>query len=158
MRRTTAADLDFVMALEHHDDQRPYIGQWPREQHEAALARPDWEHWIIANAKDGSPLGYIIAFDVRHTGEGIYVKRIAVTDKSRGIGREALQALVDHAFHDLGAESVCLAVRHHNERARRMYRALGFADVAQTPDERRLFNQTVDAFGDECAVMRVTKR
>jgi ribosomal protein S18 acetylase RimI-like enzyme len=155
LRPTTEADLDFVLALEHHADQRPYIGQWSRDEHLRAMARADREHWILERPADAARLGYLIGYDVQASGWGVYVKRIAVADKSRGIGRVALRAFVLHAIDDLGASSVCLAVRHHNARAQRMYAALGFVEVPLDPAARRRVTTEVDPFGDDCLLMRV---
>ena len=87
LRRTSIADLDFVLALEHHPDQVSFIGQWTRDEHVATLERADREHLIIE--ADGVPLGYLIGYDVRAAGYGLYIKRIAIAEKSRGIGRAA---------------------------------------------------------------------
>lgn len=155
LRPTTAQDLEFVIGLEHHPDQRPYIGQWTVEEHLEAIARSDREHWIIENESDAAPLGYLIAYDVRDCGEGMYVKRIAVVEKSLGHGRQGLRAFVEHATRDLGAESVCLLVRRANERAKRMYRALGFVEESRSYEQQQAFSEAVDACSDECEVMRV---
>jgi diamine N-acetyltransferase len=155
LRRTTSADLDFVLALEHHPDQKPFIGQWTREQHLETMARADREHWIIERVEDETPQGYLIAYDARDAGYGAYIKRIAITEKSKGIGRDALREFLAHAFRDQGAALVSLAVRHHNARAQRAYAAVGFAERPLSSDEWREFRATVDPVGDECFVMAV---
>lgn len=155
LRRTTPGDLDFVLALEHHPDQRPFIGQWTREQHLETMGRSDREHWIIERADDGLPQGYLIAYDVRAGGYGMYIKRIAITEKSKGVGRQALLEFFAHAFRDRGAASVCLAVRHHNARAQRAYAAVGFVERPLSADEWQAFRTNVDPVGDDCLVMRV---
>ena len=155
LRRTTPADLDFVLALEHHPDQKPFIGQWTREQHLETMGRSDREHWIIERADDGAPQGYLIAYDVRDAGYGMYIKRIATTEKSKGVGREALREFLAHAFGECHAASVCLAVRHHNARAQRAYQAVGFVEQPLSTDEWQAFRTNVDPVGDECLVMRV---
>jgi len=152
LRPTGSDDLDFVLALEHHPDQRPFIGQWTREQHLDAIARADREHWIIEAA--GERLGYLIAYDSIADGFGVYVKRIAVGPKSTGIGRRAMQIFLRHAFDELDASFVCLAVRGHNLRAQRSYLASGFVEWPMTPAERSRMTSAVDAFPEECFVMR----
>ncbi|HKW00256.1 MAG TPA: GNAT family N-acetyltransferase [Vicinamibacterales bacterium] len=156
LRRTTPADLDFVLALEHHPDQRSFIGQWTREQHLETMARADREHWIIERVEDEAPQGYLIAYDARDAGYGAYIKRIAIAEKSKGIGRDALREFLAHAFRDLGAASVSLAVRHHNARAQRAYAAVGFAERKLSADEWHHFRATVDPVGDDCFVMETT--
>ena len=144
LRRTTPADLDFVLALEHHPDQKPFIGQWTREQHLDVIARSDREHWIIERAGDHESQGYVIAYDVRDAGYGIYIKRIAITEKSKGIGREALREFLAHAFRD-SPRGVGVPRRAPPQRARaarvrgRGLRRAAALDrrVARVPDDRR---------------------
>lgn len=154
LRPTAVADLDFVLALEHHPDQASFIGQWTRDEHIATLERADREHLIIE--ADGALLGYLISYDVRAAGYGLYIKRIAIAEKSRGIGRAALRAYFEHVGHRYGAEAVWLAVRDHNARALRAYAAVGFARVEMTPAEFDRFVAVVDRPLDRCLIMRVS--
>lgn len=156
LRPTSPDDLDFVIALERDDDNRPFIGQWSREEHQAAIDRADREHWIVSDAQ-GVPLGYVILYDVRAIGQGVYVKRIAIGPKSAGIGRRALAELVAHAFRDLGAEFVTLGVYAHNLRAQKSYRAVGFEMLEQTKEERAAMLDQVDPFSEECLVMKIAR-
>ena len=156
VRRTTEDDLEFVLTLEQDPETRPFIGQWTREQHAQALTQSDREHWIVERGSQHERVGYIILYDVIAAGYGVYVKRIAIADKSRGVGRRALAALVDHALEELASPSVCLAVFPHNLRARRSYAAIGFSEVTLFPPERLDMQQRVDPFPDECLVMLVT--
>lgn len=154
LRPTTPEDLDFVIALERDDENRPFIGQWSREEHLAAIDRADREHWIVADGA-GARLGYVILYDVRSMGQGVYVKRIAIGPKSAGVGRRALAQLVEHACRDLGAEFVTLGVIPHNHRAQKAYRAVGFEVMTLTEPELRRMQADVDPFPDDCLVMKI---
>ena len=156
LRPTTSDDLDFVLALEHRPGQDAFIGQWTRDQHLDAIARPDREHWTIADVETGALLGYIITYDMREAGYGVYVKRIAVAHPSRGIGRDALHQLVTREFGDRQAALVCLAVRTHNARAQRAYAAIGFAEWPLPHAAHRAFTAAVDPGAMDCLLMRVT--
>ena len=48
--------------------------------------------------------------------------------KGEGLGREALELVLAHAFGELAAHRVRLDVKVDNERARRAYAAVGFVD------------------------------
>ena len=101
------------------------IGQWSDAEHLDAIERRNRrEHWILE--RDGRPAGYLIAYDCRATGAGVYVKRILVDVKGRGTGRAGLAAYLDDAFARPGVDSVWLIVRNGNDRARAVYEALGF--------------------------------
>jgi ribosomal protein S18 acetylase RimI-like enzyme len=153
LRPTAEADLDLVLALESDPANAPFIGRWTREEHAAAIAASDREHWIIARASDGSRLGFLLAFDLRKAGLGVYVKRIAISEKARGLGREALGRFARHAFADLDASHLWLTVFPENERAQRSYRALGFAVHDVEPERRARLAAAVGGFSARSLVM-----
>jgi diamine N-acetyltransferase len=126
LRASGASDLDFVLALERHPDQASFVGQWSLAEHAEAIERVDREHWIIADAGSGAALGYLIAYDLTALDCGAYVKRIVVTEKGAGLGREALRRFAAHAFGGLQAPYLWLSVYPENARGQRCYRAVGF--------------------------------
>ena len=152
LRPTTADDLEFILALEQRSDNHGLIGQWSREEHVETIARADRRHLLICD-DGGAPLGYVIAYDVIDEGFGIYIKRIAVGERSRGIGRRALGQFAELAW-VTRAPLISLAVRTHNERAQRCYRASGFVDWELDPPALDTFLQRVDPFASGCLIMR----
>jgi ribosomal protein S18 acetylase RimI-like enzyme len=137
LRRTRPEDLGFVTGLERRPDHATAIGQWTDVEHLAAIQSPKREHWIIES--DGVPAGYLIAFDARAEGAGIYLKRLLIAEKDKGIGTLALAKYLDHAFGDLGARFTWLTVREGNARAQAVYRRLGFHRLEAAPElDRRL--------------------
>jgi len=153
LRPTAEADLDWVLAQERDPANAPFIGSWTREQHLAAIAALDREHWTIERAGDGERVGYLIAFDLRASGHGVYVKRIVVADKSRGLGRDALAGFARRAFAELGASHLWLSVFRENLRAQRSYQSLGFA-IQELPPARRIELQGVaSGFSEKSHVM-----
>jgi ribosomal protein S18 acetylase RimI-like enzyme len=153
LRPARESDLDFVLALEQHPETAPYIGHWSRAEYAAAIASPERELWLAARRCDGAPAGFVLAFDLRAQGFDVYVKRIAIADKSRGLGREALGRFAQHAFAELGAKCVWLTVFGSNERAQRSYRALGFEVERVTPERRAELSGAAGGFSDESLVM-----
>jgi len=137
LRPTRADDLAFVTGLERRDDHVAVIGQWTDLEHLAAIQSPKREHWIIE--QDGAPAGYLIAYDARAEGAGVYVKRLLVAEKDKGIGTLALAKYLDHGFGALDARFIWLTVREGNARAQAVYRRLGFHRLDAAPEfDRRL--------------------
>ena len=151
LRPTRPEDLDFVVALERSAENTPFVGQWSREEHAAAIARLDREHCIIE--RSGAAAGYLIAYDLIAAGLDVYVKRVVAAEKSQGVGRESLRAFTRHAFAELGAHSVWLSVFAENVRAQRAYAALGFRVAALREDERASRSVAVGGFSDRSLVM-----
>lgn len=126
LRPTSEADLDFVLATEQHEENRPFVGQWSYERHHAACSDPDVAHLIIEHAADGRAGGYVILYGVTNPDDSVELRRIAVADKGQRLGRTALQLIKRFVFEDLQAHRLWLDVRDHNIRARRLYESEGF--------------------------------
>jgi diamine N-acetyltransferase len=154
LRRSAPADLAFVTALERHPDNRDFIGQWSDDEHLAAMAGTNGrEHWVIE--RDGALAGYLIAYDRRAAGCGVYVKRILVKDKERGTGRAALACFLEEAFARDGTDHLWLIVRDTNARAQAVYRGLGFERFE--PDDRARYDAAAEPPAPGCFRMRVEK-
>jgi diamine N-acetyltransferase len=125
LRRSCPEDLAFVTALERTAGNREFIGQWSDAEHLAAMGSGVRSHRIIESPQ-GEPVGYLIAYDCVDAGCGIYVKRILVKDKGRGMGRAALARFLDDSFARTEVALVWLIVFERNARAQAVYRALGF--------------------------------
>ena len=144
LRPTRPDDLAWVTALERHPDNRPLIGQWDDAEHAAAIAgERGREHWIVE--RDGERAGYLVAYDCRAAGAGIYVKRIVVADKGRGTGGAALAAFIGDAFARPGAACVWLMVRADNAGAQRLYARLGLRRFDPPSPERDRYDAVAEA-------------
>ena len=130
LRDTTADDLDFVLAVEGDEENLPFIGQWTREQHLTSLQDPDIAHLIVAHTADGRRVGHLILTGPSDCDQGIRLRRICVTEKGEGYGREALRLAIRLAFEELGTPRLWLIVRGHNLRAQWLYQSEGFVREA----------------------------
>ena len=119
-------DLDFVLSAEQSADNRSFVTVWKREQHLAALTSEDLSHLIIENVVDGRRIGYIIFAGLADPNQSIEFRRIVVTEKGKGYGKEALRLVKKLAFEDFQAHRLWLDVKEHNIRARHMYQSEGF--------------------------------
>ncbi len=83
-------------------------------------------HLIIENTADGSRVGYIILAGLADVNQSIEFRRIVVTEKGKGYGKQALRLVKKLAFDELKAHRLWLDVKEHNVRARHLYEAEGF--------------------------------
>lgn len=143
LRPTRAGDLAWVTALERDPANRSLIGQWTDAEHAAAIAgEAGREHWIIE--RDGARAGYLIAYDARAQGLGLYVKRLLVEEKERGTGKAALALFLEDAFGSRASPAVWLHVREANTRAQAVYRRLEFVVLDASSEE----HARLDAAGE----------
>jgi RimJ/RimL family protein N-acetyltransferase len=125
LRPATEADLDAIVAAERSEAARPFVGQYPRERHAAAIAAAGEELLVIADADDGFA-GYVLLAGIANADTGVELRRIVVTRPGEGIGAVALAQTLDRAFTTHRTHRVWLDVRIDNHRARRAYATAGF--------------------------------
>jgi diamine N-acetyltransferase len=126
LRRTAEGDLDFVVAAEGALENRRFVGQSSLEEHRAALSNPDLAHFVVESVEDGRAVGYVIVAGLLDANRSAEFRRVVITEKGKGYGREVLRAVKKMAFEELKAHRLWLDVREHNERARRLYESEGF--------------------------------
>lgn len=126
LRRTSEGDLDFVLAAEGAEDNRRFVGQWTREQHREAMSHPDLAHLVVERVDEGRPVGYVIMAGLLDANRSVEFRRVVITEKGKGYGREVLRVVKKMAFEELKAHRLWLDVRENNQRARRLYESEGF--------------------------------
>ncbi len=131
LRPSSERDLEFVLKLEADLETAPFIHPWPIEEHRAAIADPGVAHWIVEHAAQGVPVGFVI---LRGLGsEVIEFRRIAISEKGRGYGTQAVRLVKEAVFGEMGARRLWLDVYDFNERARSIYEAEGFETESERP-------------------------
>jgi [ribosomal protein S18]-alanine N-acetyltransferase len=120
-RAMTVRDLDAVAALEAS----AYSFPWSRGNFTDSLAA-GYIAEVLVGAEEGL-VGYFVAMagvDELH----LLNITIAPAWQGLGLGRGLLHAVADHG-RQLGLAALWLEVRQSNERARALYRGLGYAEV-----------------------------
>ncbi len=114
------------MALEERTCAEGFTGADPLEDHERCLEDADFGYWIVEH--EGHAAGFAILSGLANENRAILIKRIAMAAPGNGLGREAMRLILRLSFLTFHAHRVWLDVYPENERARRVYRALGFQE------------------------------
>lgn len=125
LRPTRLEDLDFVLGAERNPENAPYVAQWSREEHAAALTNPDIAHRII-EINGGEPVGYLLIAGLKSPQHAVEFRRVVIVRKGLGIGRSVVRMVQRFAFKDCHAHRLWLDVRDHNLRAQELYASEGF--------------------------------
>ncbi len=131
IRKATLEDVDFMRSVELHPDNSEWVAHWPLGWRIAKFGDPDFLQTIVER-EDGTPIGIIIFCDMRFIEERVQLKRIAILDKGKGYGKEALYLVQKLAFEVFGTKYLYLSTREQNLRAQSIYKKTGF--VPETPD------------------------
>ena len=118
------SDINMIMEIENHKDNRDFIWQGTYEQHLSEIN--DENHLLLKfeKSEDRGIAGYCLIGLDRHS-ERFELRRIAITEKGKGYGREAIKALMDYAFTELGMNKFWLDVYPDNKVGISLYESLG---------------------------------
>ncbi|PPK75491.1 RimJ/RimL family protein N-acetyltransferase [Lacrimispora xylanisolvens] len=128
LKNTQESDLDLVVEWEHQPDNAQYVGQWTREQHRVSLSQEDILHLSIKERSTNQLIGYVILAGITNPNHNIEFRRIVISDKGHGFGRETLNLVKKIAFKQLNAHRLWLDVRYKNQKAQRLYKSEGFVE------------------------------
>jgi RimJ/RimL family protein N-acetyltransferase len=140
LRPTMLSDLEFVISVEQHPANRPFITPWDRPQHEGAIRIPDFRHFIVEAGPGYPSAGFVILQGCRNPHGSIELKRMVLGPEAQGhgYGRAAVRLLVRMAFRDLGAHRFWLDVKARNVRAQAVYRSEGFIEEGRLRESVRV--------------------
>ena len=153
LRPTMQSDLEYVLSLEHDDENLPFITPWERTQHEAAIRFPDFRHFVVEGGDELDPVGFLILTGCRSPHQSVELKRMVVQTKRQGYGRAALRIAKKVAFDDLGAHRFWLDVKSRNTGAKALYDSEGFVHEGMLRDAVKV----ADGF-DSLIVMAMLQR
>ncbi len=118
------ADIPFILAMEQAPDNRNFIWQGTAEQHQNEIADPNHLLVVFIEKESGSRVGYaLVGLDPKS--DVFELRRIAIEQKGRGLGREAMLGFLRYAFEERCANRFWLDVYPDNAVGIRLYESLG---------------------------------
>jgi diamine N-acetyltransferase len=126
VRTAGLIDLPYILRLEQEFCSLGFVGSDAEELHRHRIASLDCSYLVFE--LDGATVGFAILCGLNSVNRNIELKRVIVSEPGKGLGREGLRLIVRKAFCEMSAHRLWLDVYEDNERARRVYRALGFVE------------------------------
>ncbi len=127
LRPANSGDIPHIVRLEQSPHAREFVGQWPEEEHRQIMAGADARYFVVDD-EHASFAGFVILRGLQTEHRAIELKRIVLKTTGRGQGRQILQSILEKAFGEYHAHKLWLDVFESNERARHLYRSLGFRE------------------------------
>lgn len=117
-------EIPSIIALESHKDNRDYLWIGTEEEHKSEIKDPNHLLLVLRKKTDNSIVGYaLIRLDFKS--EIFELRRIAISEKKQGYGREAMDALLMLAFEKLAMNRFWLDVYPDNELGIILYEKIG---------------------------------
>lgn len=131
IREANIADAEFMSSVERDEDNSPWVANWSLGWRVAKFGDADFCQ-VIIEREDGVPIGFIIFRDMLTKEKAVQLKRIALIDKGKGYGKEALRLAQKIAFEIWSTKCLYLGTKLENLRAQSIYKATGF--IPDMPD------------------------
>ena len=124
--KTMYSDLDRVLEIENNEENSKYIFSWSKERHEKSIDNEDELHIIIKRKDNYDIIGYILLAGLKSNDDSIEFRRIAISEKGKGYGKESVDIIKEIAFEIYNSHRLWLDVYEDNKRAISLYTSLGF--------------------------------
>jgi len=112
--------------IQIESDNSEFIGQYDFDRHKAVIDSNDEMHLSIFDKSDNSLVGHIILAGLKSTSDSIEFRRIVVSKKGKGFGKDSINLIKKYCFEDLKAHRIWLDVLEDNIRAIEIYKSYGF--------------------------------
>lgn len=117
-------DIHTIINIESHKENRDFLWIGTYEEHLAEISDPCHRLLIFKAKTDSRIIGYaLIRLDFKS--EIFELRRIAITEKRLGYGKEAMLALLDYAFTHFNTNRFWLDVYPDNDLGIKLYEGLG---------------------------------
>ncbi|WP_313342415.1 GNAT family protein [Sedimentibacter sp.] len=117
-------DINDIMEIENHEENRNFIWQGTYEQHLREILDKDYLLLIFKRKEDNLTVGFALNH-LDYKSERFELRRIAVTVKGKGYGKEVLTALIKCTFEDLNFNKFWLDVYPDNVVGIKLYENVG---------------------------------
>ena len=127
LRTANIDDYDFINEAERDEDSTPWVGNWLLGSRIEKFGDNNFFQTIIETSEHRI-IGFIDFRDMLHDSQ-VELKRIVVTDKGKGYGKESMYLSQKFAFEVLGRNRLYLGTKVENVRAQHVYHTTGFTLV-----------------------------
>lgn len=124
IRDAIETDIETIIALESHKDNRDYLWIGTYDEHKSEIEDPNHLLYVFETKDHSTIVGYaLIRLDYKS--EVLELRRIAISEKGMGYGKESMVALLAHAFEQLHINRFWLDVYPDNAIGIQLYEGLG---------------------------------
>lgn len=123
--RAVKEDLAGILAIEHDPYNSLYTFTGDMEEHCREIEDPDIFFLAIREKEGGALIGYLIV-DIDRESQRLEFRRMALSRRCEGYGREVLDGALRMAFEQWGANKVWLEAYPDNAVGCHLYESMGF--------------------------------
>ena len=116
--------IDRIIEMESHPQNRDFIWIGTFEEHQSEILDKNHIVWIFKDKEQARTVGYaLVRLDWKS--EVFELRRIVISNKGLGYGKEVMVAIIKYAFEEFGANRFWLDVYPDNHIGISLYEKLG---------------------------------
>lgn len=124
VRAAEEDDLNYIIGLEQNEENNAFVFQGTIEEHLYEIRDKNTYLMIIEDKSNQFPMGFILSGIIRKS-DIFELRRIVISDKNKGFGKEAISGLMKYCFEELSINRFWLDVFTDNHAGIHLYRQLG---------------------------------
>ena len=118
------SDIKQIIDIENHPDNRAFIWSGTYEEHLAEIHDPNYLLLVFRERTDDHVIGFAL-IKLDYKSNVFELRRIAITEKGAGYGREAMMGIIKYAFEETETNRFWLDVYPDNYVGIKLYESLG---------------------------------
>ncbi|HWQ79915.1 MAG TPA: GNAT family protein [Anaerovoracaceae bacterium] len=118
------SEIPAIIELESHKDNRDFLWIGTYEEHKAEIEDKNHHLLVFKRKEDRVIIGYAL-IRLNFKSEVLELRRIAISEKGKGYGKEAMLALLKYAFEERNINRFWLDVYPDNTIGIQLYEGLG---------------------------------
>ncbi|HBB29093.1 MAG TPA: hypothetical protein DC000_07575 [Clostridiales bacterium] len=120
----TEKDIDIILELENHKDNRNYLWQGTFEEHMSEINDKNSMLVVFKRKDNNEIIGYSLSH-INFKSDVFELRRIVISDKGKGYGRETLLGIIKYCFEVVKCNRFWLDVYPDNEKSINLYKSVG---------------------------------
>ncbi len=120
----TESDIAAIMELERHKDNRDFIWSGTYDEHQAEIHDSSFLLLVFRQKSDCPTVGFALS-KLDFKSDIFELRRIAISEKGMGYGKEVIIALMQYAFEEQHMNRFWLDVYPDNARGIKLYESIG---------------------------------
>lgn len=124
LKKAEEDDIPSIMEMERNRDNSDFVWQGTHDEHRAEIEGKDFFLFVAKQKEDNKTVGFILNY-VDRKSEKFELRRIVISRKGVGYGREVMDALFKFAFEELKVNRFWLDVYPDNHIGIKLYEGAG---------------------------------
>lgn len=124
LEKAKTTDIEAIMYMEQAKENRNFVWQGTYKEHEEEIINEDFYFFVIKEKENNETVGFVLSH-LDNKSDRFELRRLVITKKGMGYGKEVMHALLEFAFEKLNVNRFWLDVYPDNFVGIKLYENVG---------------------------------